>query len=188
MLSLDKLKIELSSLDMNELRISYDELDYTKPQTKKIVLELLNKAKCQTGFEVASKKLFIEVFPRDDGGCIFYISVMKESDPAKKYKIKNILAKPMIFSFEDAEAMINACCRLNASGEHRIVKSILYAVEAGYCLVVYPLSRKDPKVRCVLTEYGNFLGEIECYDYFLLEHADLVLEEDAVETIARSLN
>ena len=73
----EKLKVILTSDDMKKLNISAEDLDYQKTSTKRVVWEILDKAKQTEGFDSDNSKLYIQVFPSPDGGCEMFASFKK---------------------------------------------------------------------------------------------------------------
>lgn len=68
----DKLKVSLTQKDLEEMGISYESIDYSDENTRKALVSLLEKGRAQTGFNPRRAKLYIEVFPSQDGGCVIY--------------------------------------------------------------------------------------------------------------------
>jgi negative regulator of genetic competence, sporulation and motility len=84
-LSSNTLKLTLSKCDMSDLDIKYESLSPKNPETKRLLAHVLNsiQRESKTGFTFSGERLFVEAFPRADGGCMLYISCLEEESAAK---------------------------------------------------------------------------------------------------------
>ncbi|MCL1880618.1 MAG: adaptor protein MecA, partial [Oscillospiraceae bacterium] len=75
------LKLTLTRYDMFDMDIKYESLSGTNPDTKRLLSHVLNLAKLDenAGLDFTGERLFVEAFPRPDGGCMLYISSLFES-------------------------------------------------------------------------------------------------------------
>lgn len=72
----NKFIVELSPLDMNELDITYEEMDYSDIETRRVIWTILEKVRESTGCDVdPSGSLIIEAAADADGGCILCFTV-----------------------------------------------------------------------------------------------------------------
>jgi negative regulator of genetic competence, sporulation and motility len=96
-LSSNTLKLTLSKFDMNDLDIKYESLSPKNPETKRLLAHVLNsiQRESKTGFTFSGERLFVEAFPRADGGCMLYISCLEEeaAKPARSMKTGRISAQ-----------------------------------------------------------------------------------------------
>ncbi len=69
-----KLKIMLSGEDMKQYSIDCETLDYENTETRRAFWSILDEAKQRTGFDAASEKVFVQVYPSKDGGCEMYVT------------------------------------------------------------------------------------------------------------------
>jgi negative regulator of genetic competence, sporulation and motility len=94
-LSSNTLKLTLSKCDMSDLDIKYESLSPKNPETKRLLAHVLNsiQRESKTGFTFSGERLFVEAFPRADGGCMLYISCLEEETapkPARSLKTGRI--------------------------------------------------------------------------------------------------
>ena len=82
-----RLKVIITPNEMNNLSLSFDCLDYSKTETRSLILKLLNEARDQTGFEISESCMFVEAIPSADGGCVLYLLAKR----INYLKIKKIL-------------------------------------------------------------------------------------------------
>jgi hypothetical protein len=80
-LSQNTLKLTLSRLDMCDLDIRYESLSGKNPDTKRLLSHVLRTVKLDkgSGVDFTGERLFVEAFPRPDGGCMLYISCLEET-------------------------------------------------------------------------------------------------------------
>ena len=74
MISESKLKIMLTSEDMKEYSLNYDNLSYENTETRRAFWSILDEAKHRTGFDAASERVFVQVYPSKKGGCEMYVT------------------------------------------------------------------------------------------------------------------
>ena len=65
----EKIAVTLSHQDMNELDITYDEMDYSNIETRRVIWTVLDEAKRVLGKPINTDgRLLVQVSPADDGG------------------------------------------------------------------------------------------------------------------------
>lgn len=69
-----KLKIMLTSEDLREYSLDCSTLDYENTETRRAFWSILDEAKHRTGFDAASEKVFVQVYPSKKGGCEMYVT------------------------------------------------------------------------------------------------------------------
>lgn len=71
----NKLKITLTNEDMESLDITCEEIDYDEDTgTRRMIWDILDRAKHETGFDAAGEKISIKVHPDKSGGCLMYVT------------------------------------------------------------------------------------------------------------------
>ncbi|MCL2087375.1 MAG: adaptor protein MecA [Oscillospiraceae bacterium] len=87
-LSQNTLKLTLTRLDMFDLDIKYESLSGKNPETKRLLSHVLKSIQLdkKVGFDFSGERLFVEAFPRPDGGCMLYISSLENESFAKRTK------------------------------------------------------------------------------------------------------
>ena len=186
LLSETQIKITLTKLDMDSFEVTYDELDYQNNKTRDIIEDLLLHANLVTGFSTASGKLFVEVFPTDDAGCIFYISSLDRKPQSNSAEGKRgEYPEPVIYRFAELDSLLRAAPILFKRWGHRIYKSSLYLLEGKYLLLLYPLLAAEQHMVGFLKEYAEFFGKGELRAAFLSEHAQPLITGRALEELNR---
>ena len=87
-LSQNTLKLTLSRLDMFDLDIKYESLSGKNPDTKRLLSHVLRTVRLDkgSGIDFSGERLFVEAFPRPDGGCMLYISCLLEQERAQEHE------------------------------------------------------------------------------------------------------
>ena len=73
----DKLKVILTPFDMIKYDLTCDKIDYDNTETRKAVWSILDYAKHETGFDAATGRIYIQVYPEKNGalGRLFFFTV-----------------------------------------------------------------------------------------------------------------
>lgn len=177
-----RVKITLDTEDMKKYDITFAELDYNRIDTKRIVWELLSKARAETGFEFYGGNLLVEAFPEPNGGCVLYFSTVNNGKNGRLRLYRGLFG-PYIFKFKNCTDMMNACYELKKVMGRHILKSELYEYEQCYFLALYSASKLDSSIRNVISEYGEAFGEGRKITY-IAEHGKLLASPNAIETIS----
>lgn len=98
----DALKVTLTREDMEEYDIDFDMLDYSNTETRRIIFNILDKAKRSLGFEAEHESLYIQAFRSRCGGCELFVTRSENSN--------------RLFKFKDSDSLIKCCARLKNCG------------------------------------------------------------------------
>ncbi len=175
-------KVLLSKIDMTAYNLCYDEMDYKNPQTKRVILKLIDEIKKEVKINLTTGKLFIEAFPYADGGCILYVNVL---DPGKtetqsQKKLNSGFDTPLIFVIEDINLLGVLSNRLMTRYSHIILKSALYLWDEKYYLLLYTYFKMDSEIMKLIGEYGKFYGKGTIQSAIVKEHAKELIKNDAI--------
>lgn len=135
LISDSKLKIMMTSEDMSAYDLNFENLDYDNTETRRAFWNILDEAKHKTGFDAASDKVFIQLYPSKSGGCEMYVTKLGvcynggsgDMLPAENTKIsyqprknanKGLSAKKRteIYKFENVDWLIKVCGQLYLRG------------------------------------------------------------------------
>jgi len=179
----DKLKVDLSAQDLVRLGVDYEDLDYKDERTRNVLVELMANGREQVGFSPRNSKLYIEIYPRQDGGCVIYYTRLTSGqlDAGGSFLPG---PTPIVFEFEDTGTLLNACAKTHALYRHRILRSCLYACGRSYRLIIYPLDYTDSISVSFLREYATLVGEGAVLAAHIEEHWQLLSAENALEQLA----
>ena len=159
----EKILVALSDKDMNELGITYDEMDYSNIETRRVIWTILDEAKHSLGKPLDTDgKILIEVTPSDDGGCIMCFTSMPSSDSKSKKKLvmkKEI--EPLLFKALDEDSFLESLEILKPLTD--LYKNFeIYLYRKNIYFIIYPEISKADKITYILSDFGDVLfGESE---------------------------
>lgn len=180
-------KILLSKEDMESFQITYEEMDYKKADTKRVLLSLIDAVKKESSIDLSKGRLYIEAFPYADGGCILYVNLLGPAGQTHPPKHKTSFDTPLIYRFDGLPALCAAAKRLNGRYGHAILKNALFRLDGSYCLSLYTYFKLDDPISRLLGEYGQYFGKGAVASALLREHGQELLAQDAIQTIAERL-
>ncbi len=161
-------KIILDGSDMEKYGVRYETMDYGSTHTKRVIWDILDAAKAETGFDAKGGKLHIQVYPLYKGGCEMYISRMPQYGVASDKKNK-------VFAFAGIDEAIDAAVMLCASD--CVLQSVLYECDGKWYI-----SSADSDM---LSEYGFELSGA-LWEPYLSEHGKVVAKGNELEKLARA--
>lgn len=180
-------KVLLSKHDMYNLNITYEEMDCKSPDTKKVLLSLLDEVKKQIKLDMTRGRLFIEAFPYADGGCILYVNMLEGSGAETIKKRKTGFNTPIVCSLEGIIELQALCGIIAREFSHLILKSSLYLMKERYYLVLYSYCKMDNKISAIVSEYGKLFGKGAVCAAVVSEHGKLIVADNAAELINKTL-
>lgn len=185
-----KLKVTLTREDMTAYALTCENLDYDNTETRRAFWCILDEAKHKTGFDAASDRVYVQIFPSRGGGCEMYVTKLGENPnkPAPvTLKKEPLFVEKTIFRFEKLEDMLSASACLSECG-FTSVSSAYLAYDNYYLLVgqdgVKPPSdrRRGASVSDLIAEFG--IKTDLSAEGWLAEHAVCICPEHAVERYA----
>ncbi len=200
LISESKLKIMLTRDDMETYSVTSESMSYEESHTRKMFDKILGEAKEKIGFDFEGDRLFIQVYPSKNGGCEVYVTCnVTDEKTDKKPKDRNTTPKKRreycVYSFESLNDAVRACNVIRRCGYKN--DSSFYIEERGelarryYVVLQEDITQVGQTKRkrnvCtsdVATEFGKKVGGREALMY-VLEHADVIVERNAVETVGR---
>lgn len=194
-----KLKVMLTESDLASLSLTCDTIDYDNTETRRAFWEIFDEAKHRTGFDAASNRIFIQVFPSKSGGCELYVTKVQGEKDRSSVSVKvnqtkkNAKASSCIYGFDNIQMLTKACYCLDSKGFYE--ESSAFAekekpLNPKYFLILNentpPSSQKKKKS---VSSY-DFIGEFgKKYGgsimYYIKEHCEPVCTDDAVHTLGR---
>lgn len=185
-----KLKVTLSSEDMTAYSLTCEKIDYDNTETRRAFWCILDEAKHKTGFDAASDKVYVQIFPSRGGGCEMYVTKMTDSPEVPlpvTLKKEPLFFEKALFRFEKIEDMLSACACLIECGF--TAPSTAYAASDGYYLSVgqeeappFHERRRGATAADLVAEFG--LRMDASAEGWLTEHAECICPEHAVERYA----
>lgn len=200
LISDSKLKIMLTEEDMFRYELCTESIDYDNTETRRAFWQILDEAKHRTGFDAASDRVFIQVYPSRGGGCEMYVtklggvpSAMPEHSGRKLAAESPQSARPhgrtLLYAFDSLDRLTQVCARLRVMGYSS--ESAAYADERGgyYLMITEHRSVLLPK-RTEVGEYSFIeeYGERRRGQYdptYIKEHCICIEPRRAVDALAR---
>ncbi|MDD6275844.1 MAG: hypothetical protein PUB20_03345 [Clostridia bacterium] len=159
----DKFAVALSRSDMIGLDITYDGLDGTNAQTKRVILIILDAVRRKTGREVdPTASILIEAVPTGDYGCllIFTLPAQTSGKGAKLSRRKTV----RIAEFENIDALLDV---LNVLDDKTQIGGI-YTNGKKY-RAEFPALSSAQMLR-IIGEYGKVFVKNELVEAYTKEH------------------
>ncbi len=130
--------IELSPSDLEGLDITFDDMDYSNIETRRVIWTLLDMARIELGRDIdPSGRMLIEATPSIKGGCVLNFTVLSgDSDimPKRLLVKKNLKEKIInVWEFENLENAARAAAALTQTG-NSCPESVLYSMNGKYRL------------------------------------------------------
>ncbi len=151
-----KITVALSNEDMNELDITYDELDYSNIETRRVIWTLLDKAGQQLGRCInTDSKLLIEVSPVKDGGCILHFTFLPPTDiKSKKRLVMKKEAEPVLFTANNESDFLDSI-KLLGSLRNNLLSVECYKHKNNFQFLLYPKLTFSDSLVFILSEFGE---------------------------------
>ncbi len=194
LISNSKLKVMLSKDDMTAFSISCDTLDYDNTETRRVFWQILDEAKHKTGFDAASDKVFVQVYPSRSGGCEMYVTKLNSDDRSNgtsyvSMKVKKSLKKALnyeLYCFDSVDKMLLVCKHLESLGYTE--ESSAYIDEKGrYYLLLCDMNvdhgKNSVSMFPFISEYAIKHTGGAVYPY-IKEYCKTIISQKAVKELA----
>ena len=189
----NKLKITLSESDMKQYSLDCNTVDYDNTETRKAFWSILDEVKQKTGFDAASQKIFVQLYPSKKGGCEMYVTKLGASRRQKEIEVDTepIRLQPQhrrraAYSFGTSDELISVCRRLSEIGFSEKSAAWHSNIDGKYFLILEEPEENAylPLNECsFIFEYGKS-ENLKHTLLFLHEHADCICRTDAVESLS----
>jgi len=138
----NEIRIHLTPEDLEALSIALEDFDYDSTKGRRVIWELFDRAKEETGFDAAKEKVYIQLYPKKNGGCELFVTKIEDEEEIRD-----------CFSFESFEEFYTAIAKFSELPEsmecYRFLKSDTF-------LVLIPSCAVPP----YLAEYGEKLKDV----------------------------
>ncbi len=173
--------IELTRDDMEQLDITYDELDYSNVETRRVLWTLLDKARVKLGREIhITQKMLIEVLPCENGGCTIFFTV--SDTPEGKIGKKQLVRLPAARVICTSDNIENMCLLSGVLSDFgQIKKSELFTNGSAYRMIITPERNAAHSIESIVCEYSDICSDSEAPVTY--EHWKLLASPNAVEML-----
>lgn len=176
----DKIIVDLTKQDMLELDITYEAMDYSTIETRRVIWTVLGEAGKHLGRELdPSRRMIIEASPKAEGGCTLTFTILdgrKKSVPQKHMLKKQ--SESIVCDFENLDSLFRAAEEIHRSGE--APQSSLFELEKAYRLI---LNRSSESLNGVLSEFCKIRSCTKILTDFTNEHWNILASDNAVEKL-----
>ena len=191
----NKLKITLSECDMKQYSLDCNTIDYDNTETRRAFWNILDEVKHQTGFDAASQKVFIQLYPSKEGGCEMYVTKLglahdgdgKDADTTSSHRLHPLHRRRAAYSFDSVGKLTAVCKRLSEIGFSDKSSAWHSLLERGRYYLILEEPEENaylPLSECsFIFEYGKS-ENLKNTLLLLHEHASCICEEGAVDTLA----
>ena len=190
----NKLKITLSIDDLEERNINLHSFMYNSPESQDLFWELLQTAEKECGFNVDDSMIYVEASTTGSGNFTLLVTKTNEKPIAEKIsKVKNtpkqnfklkrksapLKASNTIYVFETFDDICEFCkiCDVTI-----LNNNILYKMNENYYLKI------DEMPYNMILDYASIAKNPNILEAQLNEYGSIVIEENALETIASHFN
>ena len=175
LISSNKLKIIISDDELKGFDLTANMLDYGNTETKRMLWDLLCKAKRAVGFDPDGYRVLVQIYTEKNGGCEMFITKIVPSDASicdvfassesdsyetdeegDIYEDSDFQSTLVTFSMDSLGALCDACRRLSDSSFSG--KSSVYIFNSVFYLVLcfdQPYVAYSADGLSFLTEYGK---------------------------------
>ena len=185
-----KIKIMLSAADMQNYKLTSDDVDYNDNTTRQKIFRILDYVKKKFGFDHEGDKLLIQFYPSKDGGAELFVtklgllSVGEKRTIARSERVTMLNARRAIYGFASFGDLLLAAKAMNRIGD--IKHSELFLFENGtYYLEI--MERGEGRGEFI-REYASLLEFAspvprERHPY-ITEHSECLTEGNAIEVLS----
>lgn len=126
--------------------------------------------------------LLIEVIPNLDQGCIIYFSLMNDENSSKTRK--NIFFY-YTFEYSLIDDLLDCCITLFEKFGFKICKSSLHKNKNSkkYYLTLTVIEDKNKEIISFLKEFSIFFSKERYMQYYINEHFELIIKNNALEVL-----
>ena len=180
-ISSNTIKVILDENDMSSYDVSFEKLDRSSPETKRLLIDLIERIREEKSIDLSSERLFVEAFPKEDGGCLLYLSMLNSN--VKVIPEKSNLYNTVICRTDSPKDLMTIASKLYHLYSHILHNSELYYLEGVYILILHTFKRADKKLRSFLSEFCELTGSGDVDSSAIREHFSCVFPINAIEEI-----
>lgn len=178
----DRIIVDLTKEDLQELDITYDDMDYSTIETRRVIWTLLDEAGKKLGRELdPSRRMIIEAMPKIEGGCVLSFTILdgrRKAANQKQFLRKQ--CESLICEFDNLDSLFAATENFETAAEN--TQSGLYENGGKYRLIISAKSN----ITDIKRHFSEF-GSTECCDKlaceFTKEHWRAIAEKNAINKI-----
>ena len=176
----NKIKVTVDVSEQQEFGITYETMNYSDCNTRKLCEEIMSKARDQVGFFVGNAKLLVEARQSSNGAVTLYLSRIPLSEKEEEELFGQTLA------FREYDDLLE-CCRLLSERSGDVTYSALYEYERRFYLY-FEIITKPSMAEHILSSLLEYAEKTRLTDGFLSEHGKTLLSSDAILKVSAAQN
>lgn len=117
----DRLKAVIDGAELESFSLHGGEISYADTTARKAIWSILDEAKRKTGFDAASGRAYIQIYPSHGGGCEMYVTMLKgenASDGGSQTEVVEEKTEKAVslYRFDTLSYLLSACRDLKNAG------------------------------------------------------------------------
>lgn len=200
-ISENQLKLTLTKADLAERKIKLEDLISPSERTQKLFRDIMEQALDEEDFISENTPLMVEAIPSGGDGIMIIVTKVNNKGKHADEDLRRWKKKPLdtlaheeeknsdilIYSFPSLDDVIGVSLRLDGvfKGE-----SAVYKNDGKYFLVMqgdtYTTEETAEDAERILKEYGQKHISTPLAKYYLLEHGEALLAEQAIKALAKT--
>ncbi len=181
----NKIVVELTTQDMSDLDITYEDMDYSNIETRRVIWTLLDRAGQALGRDIdPTGRMMIEAIPRKNGGCVMHFTILREEKCRQQIPARPVLRKEetvYTYEFTSLDDLMD-CAASFLRMRFTPISSALYASDGIFRLVL-GMQYSGGQMRAFFGEYGKLSGTGECSAAATREYWKPICKSDALEKL-----
>lgn len=178
----NRIVVDLNEQDLIELDITYEEMDYSTIETRRVIWTVLDAAGKVLGKTLdPSRRMIIEAVPRSEGGCTLFFTILEESKSG--FRQKSTLKKQIdsiICEFSDLDSLFSAVSRLETNDP--AIESSLYENGGSYRLIISsPFD--SARLRRYFSEFCSVSSCEKLQCEYTKEHWHMIASDNAISLL-----
>lgn len=102
----NEIRIHLTEKDLSAFSITPKEFDYDSTKGRRVIWELFDRAREETGFDAAKEKVYIQLYPKSDGSVELFVTKLAEEKEDRD-----------VFLFSDEDSFLTGLSLIKKSRE-----------------------------------------------------------------------
>ena len=181
---------------MKQYSLDCNTIDYDSTETRRAFWSILDEVKHKTGFDAASQKVFVQLYPSKEGGCEMFVTKLgcahgKDATVAPdedSHRLHPLNRRKRAFSFKGLGELTAVCRQLSSVGFSE--KSAVWWESEGQKRYFLILEEPEENAYILLNEctFIHEFGRSENLKHallFLNEHGALIHGGNAVDVFAK---
>lgn len=200
-ISENQLKLTLTKADLAEREIKLEDLITPSEKTQKLFRDIMEQALDEEDFISENTPLMVEAVPSGGDGIMIIVTKVNNKEKKAGEDLRRWKKKPLdtlahkeeknsdilIYSFPALDDVIRVSVRLDGTFKG---ESAVYKNDGKYFLVMqgdtYTTEETAEELERILKEYGQKHISTPLAKYYLLEHGETLIAEQAIKALAKT--